>query len=227
MAEARAEAKEIVEEAKAYADASIRKYQKWEKNPAKADNKAMERERTALRERAKSYETKQKKKKRTSGHAPEDFKLGDTVRILSMDTTGTVTDLPNAKGEIGITAGILHMNRPISDCEIIDAPAEAPTMNPYASRKSRQSMNLDRAKHISAEINVIGATVDEAVARIDQYLDDALLANLDRITIIHGKGTGALRNGIHNYLKSQSHVAAYRSGEFGEGDMGVTVVELQ
>lgn len=88
-------------------------------------------------------------------------------------------------------------------------------------------MNLERASTIRPEINVIGLTVDEAISRIDKYLDDALLSNLSQITIIHGKGTGALRKGIHEYLKRQKHVAEFRNGEFGEGDMGVTIVELR
>ena len=115
------------------------------------------------------------------------------------------------------------MNLPITDCEITEAPSEE---KPKGT-KNKKHMNLERALSIKSEINVIGLTVDEAVSRIDKYLDDALLSNLNQVRIIHGKGTGALRKGIHDYLKRQKHVATYRNGEFGEGDMGVTIVDLQ
>lgn len=222
---AREEAMEILEEAKELADQSIRKYQKWERNPAKADNKAMEAQRSQLRNKMKSIDgaMNKHKKQRRSGQKAEDFKIGDTVYIISMDTTGTVLTLPNAKQEISIQVGILHMTLPITDCEITDAPvAEQPKPTRGKSR-----MNLERASTIRPEINVIGLTVDEAISKIDKYLDDALLSNLSQITIIHGKGTGALRKGIHDYLKRQKHVADFRNGEFGEGDLGVTVVELR
>lgn len=222
---AREEAMEILEDAKAQADQAIRNYQKWEKNPAKADNKAMEAERSRLREKMKSIDRTMaaNKKKRKSNHKAEDFRIGDTVYIISMDTTGTVLSLPNAKQELSVQVGVLHMTLPVSDCEITQAPVETLKKPP----KSTHRMNLERAASIQPDINVIGLTVDEAVSRIDKYLDDALLSNLSQITIIHGKGTGALRKGIHAYLKRQNHVAEFRNGEFGEGDMGVTIVELR
>lgn len=222
---AREEAMEILEEAKTLADQSIRKYQKWERNPAKADSKAMEAERSKLRDKMKSIDgaMNRKKKQRKSSQRPEDFQIGDTVYVISMDATGTVLSLPNAKQEISVQIGILHITLPITDCEITEAPKEAPAK----SSKGTHRMNLERATSIHPDINVIGLTVDEAVSRIDKYLDDALLSNLSQVTIIHGKGTGALRKGIHEYLKRQKHVAEFRNGEFGEGDMGVTIVELR
>ena len=222
---AREEAMEILEEAKEIADQSIRKYQKWERNPAKANNKDMEAQRSRLRDKMKSLDgaMNKPKKQRRSGQKAEDFKVGDTVYIISMDTTGTVLSLPNAKGELSIQAGILHMTLPITDCEITDTPVVTEPKPP----KSHRRMNLERAATIRPEINVIGLTVDEAISKIDKYMDDALLSNLSQITIIHGKGTGALRKGIHEYLRKQAHVSEFRNGEFGEGDMGVTIVELQ
>ena len=225
LKDAREEALSIIEEAKEIADQSIRKYQKWERNPNKADNKSMEAERAKLRDKMKDIDNslKQKQKNRRSSQKAEDFKIGDTVYIISMDSTGTVLSLPNSKKEIAVQVGILHMNLPITDCEITEAPSEE---KPKGA-KAKKHMNLERALSIKSEINVIGLTVDEAVSRIDKYLDDALLSNLNQVRIIHGKGTGALRKGIHDYLKRQKHVAAYRNGEFGEGDMGVTIVDLQ
>ena len=222
---AREEAMEIIEEAKEIADAAIRKYQKWERNPAKADNKAMEAQRSKLRDKMKAIngDMNKPKKQRRSGHKAEDFRIGDTVYIISMDAMGTVQSLPNTKGEISVQAGILHITLPITDCEITDAPVEEPSKP--ARNKAR--LNLERASSIRPEINVIGLTVDDAITKIDKYLDDALLSNLSQVTIIHGKGTGALRKGIHDYLKRQKHVASFRNGEFGEGDMGVTILELQ
>lgn len=222
---AREEAMEIIEEAKEIADAAIRKYQKWERNPAKADNKAMEAQRSKLRDKMKAIngDMNKPKKQRRSGHKAEDFRIGDTVYIISMDAVGTVQSLPNAKGEISVQAGILHITLPITDCEITDAPIEEPTK----PARSKARLNLERASSIRSEINVIGLTVDDAITKIDKYLDDALLSNLSQVTIIHGKGTGALRKGIHDYLKRQKHVASFRNGEFGEGDMGVTILELQ
>lgn len=222
---AREEALEIVEEAKEIADSAIRKYQKWERNPARADNKSMEAERSKLRDKMKAINSdmSKPKKQRRSGHKAEDFQIGDSVYIISMDAFGTVQSLPTAKGEISVQAGILHMTLPITDCEITDAPAQE---QPKAA-KGKTRLNLERASSIRPEINVIGLTVDEAITKIDKYLDDALLSNLSQVTIIHGKGTGALRKGIHEYLKRQKHVAAFRNGEFGEGDMGVTILELR
>lgn len=225
LKDAREEALSIIEEAKEIADQSIRKYQKWERNPNKADNKSMEAERAKLRDKMKDIDNsmRKKQKNRRSSQKAEDFKIGDTVYIISMDSTGTVLSLPNSKKEIAVQVGILHMNLPITDCEITEAPSEE---KPKGT-KNKKHMNLERALSIKSEINVIGLTVDEAVSRIDKYLDDALLSNLNQVRIIHGKGTGALRKGIHDYLKRQKHVAAYRNGEFGEGDMGVTIVDLQ
>ena len=225
LKDAREEALSIIEEAKEIADQSIRKYQKWERNPNKADNKSMEAERAKLRDKMKDIDNsmRKKQKNRRSSQKAEDFKIGDTVYIISMDSTGTVLSLPNSKKEIAVQVGILHMNLPITDCEITEAPSEE---KPKGT-KNKKHMNLERALSIKSEINVIGLTVDEAVSRIDKYLDDALLSNLNQVRIIHGKGTGALRKGIHDYLKRQKHVATYRNGEFGEGDMGVTIVDLQ
>lgn len=222
---AREEAMEIIEEAKEIADTAIRKYQKWERNPAKADNKAMEAQRSKLRDKMKEINgnMNKPKKQRRSGHKAEDFRIGDTVYIISMDAIGTVQSLPNSKGEISVQAGILHITLPITDCEITDAPAEE---QPKPVR-GKTRLNLERASSIRPEINVIGLTVDDAITKIDKYLDDALLSNLSQVTIIHGKGTGALRKGIHDYLKRQKHVASFRNGEFGEGDMGVTILELR
>lgn len=224
LREAKEEAREIVEEAKAFADASIRKYNQWEKNPAGANNKAMEAERAKLGKRIKdlNQDLSAKKSSRKSNHKPGDFKIGDSVHIYSMNLDGIVTSLPNSKGQMQVQMGILNTTVHISDTQLISDSKEPDYKTPY----KKGNMNMLKSASIKPEINLLGKTVDEAIALLDKYLDDACLSHLNQVTIIHGKGTGALRKGIHNYLKQQSFIKSFRSGEYGEGEMGVTIVEL-
>lgn len=135
-----------------------------------------------------------------------------------------VTSLPDAKGNVTVQMGILRSTVNISDLEIIDeAPAYSFTGRTRQTGKGKVKMGKSLA--ISPEINLLGKTVDEAVAELDKYLDDASLAHLSSVRIVHGKGTGALRAGIHKYLKRQKHVKSFRLGAFGEGDAGVTIAE--
>ena len=158
-------------------------------------------------------------------HKPSDFKLGESVKVLSMNLNGTVTSLPDSKGNVTVQMGILRSQVPISDLEIIE---EAPS---YSAKKMHQTskgkMKMGKSLSVSPEINLLGKTVDEAVAELDKYLDDAYLAHLSSVRVVHGKGTGALRAGIHTYLRRQKHVKSFRLGAFGEGDAGVTIVELK
>ncbi len=223
LAKAREEALEIIEEAKAMADASIKKYNKWTTNPNKADAKSMEEERRKLRTKMDEYQqmSADKRKKLKSSHKISDFKVGDTVHVISMDTTGNITALADSKGNLKVQMGILNASLPASDLVIIETPKEK---NDKVSINNKRGMG--KALHIQPDINVLGMTVSEATALIDRYLDDAMLAHLHKVTIIHGKGTGALRKGIHEYLKKQSYVKSFRLGEYGEGEAGVTIVEL-
>lgn len=224
LAKAREEAYDIVEEAKDLADKTIRDYNKWRNNPNKADMKLMEDKRGKLRDKLKSYDDgKKDRPTRISHHKAKDFHIGDTVEVISMDSRGTITSLPDANGIAGVKMGILNSRLPISDLLIIP---DAEPKNEYVKRSKGGSPVARKAMFISPEINVMGKTVDEAVAEIDKYLDDAALSNLEKVTIIHGKGTGALRNGIHQFLKKHPLVKSYRSGEYGEGEYGVTIVEL-
>ena len=186
----------------------------------------MEKERERLRQKIKTTQAdaavkaaKQKKKYKAS-----DFKLGESVKVLSMNLTGTIHSLPDSKGNVTVQMGILRSQVNISDLEIIEEPV------PYAAKKfsrtSKSSMKMGKSLSVSPEINLLGKTVDEAVAELDKYLDDALLSHLNTVRVVHGKGTGALRKGIHEYLRRQKHVKSYRLAEFGEGDAGVTIVEL-
>lgn len=224
LAKAREEASDIIEEAKELADKTIRDYNKWRNNPDKADMKLMEEKRGKLRDKLKSYDDgKKDRPTRTSHHKSKDFHIGDTVLVISMDARGTITSLPDANGVAGVKMGILNSRLPISDLIIIP---DAEPKNEYTKRTGGKSPVAGKAMFISPEINVMGKTVDEAVSEIDKYLDDAALSHLEKVTIIHGKGTGALRNGIHQFLKKHPLVKSFRSGEYGEGEYGVTIVEL-
>ena len=142
-----------------------------------------------------------------------------------MNLTGSVVSLPDAKGNLTVQMGILRSKVHISDLEIIE---EQPS---YLKKTARQTgkgkVKMGKSLSVSPEINLLGKTVDEAIAELDKYLDDASLAHLTSVRIVHGKGTGALRAGVHNYLRRQKHVRSFRLGAFGEGDAGVTIAELK
>ena len=231
LKKAREEARDIIEDAKDVADQTIRDYNKWRNNPHKADMRTMEEQRSKLRSKIKDYEKSgaSETKKQTSNHKASDFHIGDTVQVLSMGTRGTITKLPDNKGIAGVQMGILNSMLPISDLLII--PESTVSVNGTKQKYSGKHAGGDhtsvsKSMTFSPELNVMGKTVDEACFEIDKYLDDAVLAHISRVTIIHGKGTGALRKGIWQYLKKHPLVQSYRSGEFGEGEYGVTIVEL-
>lgn len=220
---AREEARDILEEAKAFADASIRKYNNWEKRPDTASNRDMEKARGEIRDKLNAVNStlEYRTPKRKSASKPEDFHIGDTVRVLSLNLEGTVRSLPNQKGELTVQMGILQSTVKLSDVEPVKG-AKKPNPEP----KNAYRTPAGKAKSIKPEINLLGLTVDEAVMELDKYLDDACLSHLNQVRVVHGKGTGALRKGIHEYLKRQSYVKSFRLGEYGEGDAGVTIVEL-
>lgn len=222
---ARREAREIVEDAKDTADSAIRDYNKWLKNPSKADARTMENRRTALRNKKDSYNIKEEKqKKKSSGQKSSDFHIGDKVLVLSLNTEGHVIELADSKNLLLVEMGILTSRFPADDLLIIEEDKIKAKTEPkyrYASTGSTGTAYTFRP-----EINLLGKTVDEAIAALEKYLDQALLTHVEQVTIIHGKGTGALKRGITEYLKKQSFVKDFRSGEFGEGDAGVTIVKL-
>ena len=221
---AREEARDILEEAKAFADASIRKYNNWEKKPQTTSNKEMEKERGEIRAKLNAVNGKLEYRvpARKSKHKPGDFRLGDTVHVISLNLDGIVRSLPNQKGEITVQMGILQSTVKISDVEIVKEDKKQSGKQKTAQYRA----SVNKSISIKPEINLLGKTVDEAVAELDKYLDDACLSHLNQVRIIHGKGTGALRKGIHEYLKRQTYVKSFRSGEYGEGEAGVTIVEL-
>lgn len=231
LKKAREEAREIIEDAKDVADQTIRDYNKWRNNPHKADMHTMEEQRSKLRGKIKDYDKAgaSQTQKQTSNHKASDFHIGDTVQVLSMGTRGTISKLPDSKGIAGVQMGILNSMLPISDLLIIPESTVSVngTKQKYSGKRTGEDhTSVNKSMTFSPELNVMGKTVDEACFEIDKYLDDAVLAHISRVTIIHGKGTGALRKGIWQYLKKHPLVQSYRSGEFGEGEYGVTIVEL-
>lgn len=223
LREANEKARDILQEAKDYADEVIRKYNKWGQTGA---GKEMELERDALREKLgdKDNSLALKAKKAKKKAVPEDFKVGDTVHVLSLNLKGTVSTLPNAKGDLYVQMGILRSLVNIRDLE----PAEAePDEEEKKARTSSGKIRMSKSLNISTELNIIGKRVDEAMPLVDKYLDDAYLAHLPKVTIIHGRGTGALKEAVHSHLKRAKYVKSFRVGEFGEGDHGVTIVEFK
>ena len=224
--QANEEAHAILREAKEYADQTMKSFHKFQKDHV--DTAAMERERQAIRERMskaeKGMSQKKEVKKPKKELSAKDLSLGDSVKVLSMNLTGTVSSRPDSKGYLFVQTGIIRSKVHISDLELVDEPViKTASMQRTGAGKIRMS----KSASISTEINLLGKTVDEAIAELDKYLDDAYIAHMKSVRIVHGKGTGALRKGVHNYLKRQKHVDSFRLGEFGEGDAGVTIVEFK
>lgn len=228
LRDANEQARAILQEAKDYADTTIRNFQKYGK-ASNVSAKQMEQERSSLREKMSKVEknlalkTKPEKKSRKV-LTPKDLHIGDGVKVLSLNLKGTVSSMPDAKGNLFVQMGILRSQVNIKDLEKLDDTViTASGLNKTGSGKIKMS----KSASISTEINLLGKTVDEAIAELDKYLDDAYIAHLSSVRIVHGKGTGALRKGVHNYLRRQKHVKSYRLAEFGEGDAGVTIVEFK
>ena len=233
------EAAEILQDAKETADHAIIAVRKSAKG---VDIDAMERERTALREKAnkrtRALSPKIEAKKPKKQLRANQLHLGDKVRIVSMNMTGTVEALPNAKGLVNVRCGILNSSVPLSDLALVDEDTgmtldggkrgsvlKRAFSDPNAGSGSGE-MDFSRNLSISPECNLLGMTTDDAILTLDKYLDDARMAHLDSVRIVHGKGTGALRKAVQEYLRRQKWVKSYRSGDFGEGDAGVTIVNL-
>lgn len=219
------EAGRILAKAKDYADETIRKYTKWAESDAHI--REMEAERTKLREQInskQSHSLKPAKPKKASGLKAKDLFIGADVRILSLNSAGTVSTLPNDKGDLFVQAGLLRTKVNIRDLELIKQPK--PEKNKPKNTGSGR-IGMSKAATMHQEVNLIGMTVDQAMPVMEKYLDDAYLAHMTQVTVIHGRGTGALRTAVHNRLKKLKYVKSYRLGEFGEGDMGVTIVTFK
>lgn len=224
LKEAREQAASILQDAKDFADQSIRKYNKWLQDGG--DIKDMESERNTLREKLSDSEAQasKKQKQQNKNIDPKKLKIGDTVQVISLGLKGTVSTLPNARGDLFVQMGILRSQVNLTDLELVD---EEVISAPNFKRTQSGKIKMSKSASIHPELNLIGKTVDEAIPELDKYLDDAYLAHLPQVTIIHGRGTGALKNAVHSHLKKTKYVKTFRIGGFGEGDHGVTIVEFK
>lgn len=225
LREANEQARKILQEAKDYADQTMKDFHKFGKAGISASE--MEAERARLRERMKKTEkalSQPKEQKPRRALKPSDIHLGDTVRVLSLNLQGTVSSLPDARGSLFVQMGILRSQVKLSDLELVE---EAVITSKQFQKSSTGKIKMSKSASVSTEINLIGMTVDEALAHLDKYLDDAYLAHLPSVRIVHGKGTGALRKAVQGLLKRNKYVKSYRLGEFGEGDAGVTIATFK
>ena len=224
LREANEQARKILQDAKDYADQTIRDMNKLAAGKT-ANMKELEHKRSAVRDKlSKTDERLTLKKDKAKKNRPEDFHPGDSVRVLSLNLKGNICGKPDSKGRIAVQMGILKSMVHISDLELLDEEViKAPTLKKTGAGKIKMS----KSATISTSLNIIGKTVDEAMPELDKYLDDAYLAHLNQVTIIHGRGTGKLRTAVHNKLKKSRYVKSYRLGTFGEGETGVTVVDFK
>ena len=224
------EAQRILREAKETADKTIK-----EINKLSADsglNKQLEAQRTKLRDKLKSTDEKLaiKAKGPAQPISPKKLRIGDSVKVLTMGLNGTVSTLPNAKGDLYVQMGILRSLVNIKNLELLpdqDVSVPAAPGGKFSKGRSKGSSITMKSASISPEVNLIGMTVDEAMPVMEKYLDDAYLAHLDTVRVVHGRGTGALKNAVHSRLKKLKYVKEFRLGVFGEGDTGVTIVTFK
>ncbi len=226
--DAKEEAQRILRDAKDTADQTIRQINKLAADSGV--NKELEAERSRLRSKLQEVDSSLslRKEKQQSGKEidPKTLRLGDGVRVISMNLNGTVSSLPNAKGDLYVQMGILRSLVNISDLELLQEKSVS-TPSRGGSKKTgsgSSSTRMSKSFSISPEINLIGMTTDEAIPQLDKYLDDAYLAHLPQVRVVHGRGTGALKNAVHKHLKRLKYVKEFRLGVFGEGDSGVTIV---
>ena len=224
LREANEEAREILQNAKDVADETIRKFQKAGDGTS---IKELEKSRQKVRDKISEKNDKLALKNSQPTHKilkPNQIKLGDSVKIISMGLKGTVNSLPDKNGKLFVQCGIIRSQVSLDDLVL----TEEETINTgKMQRSSSGKLKMSKSYSVSTEINLLGRTVDEALSELDKYLDDAYLAHLPNVRIVHGKGTGALRSAVHNYLRKNRIVKSYRLGEFGEGDAGVTIAEFK
>lgn len=226
LREANEQAYNILKEAKDVADETIRNFNKYGK--AGAPVSEMEKERTKLRGKMDKTAQKMSEQKKASvpnHNVPKKLRIGDSVKVISMNLKGTVHSLPNARGDLYVQMGILRSLVNINDLILLEEDA-APGTKKF-QKTSAGKIKMSKSASVSTEINLIGKTTDEAIPLLDKYLDDAYLAHLPSVRIVHGKGTGALRNAVQAHLKRLKYVKSFHLGEFGEGDAGVTIAEFK
>jgi DNA mismatch repair protein MutS2 len=225
LREANEQAYNIIKEAKDLADETIRNFNKY--GTAAAPMKQMEHERTMLRNKMNDAQKNMADQKQTASNhkVPKNLHIGDSVKVISMNLKGTVHSLPNAKGDLYVQMGILNSLVNINDLILLEEDNNAVAKK--FSKTGAGKIKMSKSASVSTEINLIGRTTDEAVALLDKYLDDAYLAHLPSVRIVHGKGTGALRNAVQAHLRRNKIVKSFHLGEYGEGDAGVTIAEFK
>lgn len=224
LREANEQAREILQEAKEVADETIRTFQKA---GSASSMKDLEKSRQKVRDKISEKNDKLAPKNSKPTHKllkPNQLKLGDSVKVVSMGLKGTVSSLPDKSGRLFVQCGIIRSQVSLDDLVLIE---EETVKTTKMQRTSSGRLKMSKSYAISPEINLLGKTVDEALAELDKYLDDAYLAHLPSVRIVHGKGTGTLRSAVQNYLRKNKTVKSYRQGEFGEGDAGVTIAEFK
>ncbi|MBZ4644836.1 MAG: endonuclease MutS2 [Clostridia bacterium] len=226
LEEARREARKIIQQAKIDAEEIIREIRKiQEETEEKERNKAIEQARMKLRSKLDQIDDSLAQSilpKNKYSSPPKNLKPGDSVLITTLNQKGNIISIPDENGEAQVQVGIMKINVHVSNLRLIEDSKDQMVSSTGAGK-----ISIAKSAHISTELDLRGQTLDEALLNTDKYLDDAALAGLQQVTIIHGKGTGALRNGIHNMLKTHSHVKSFRLGKYGEGETGVTIVELK
>lgn len=228
--QANEEARQILQEAKNTADQTIRRINKLGMSGGNMQD--LEEERAKLRSQLKKNDQKKEKRLRAAAKTAraEDIKIGDSVRVISLNMKGTVTSLPNARGDMQVQMGIMNSQVNIKDVELLKVDTlSGPDGAIVTSRKTGKGthasqIKVNKSMNVSTEVNLIGMNADEAISTLDKYLDDAYLAHLPQVRVVHGRGTGVLKNAVHNHLKRLRYVKSYRLGTFGEGNTGVTIV---
>ena len=232
LREANEKARNILQEAKDVADETISSFNKAN---AGTDIKQLETRRQNLRkkidEKNDRLSLKTPPKQSAPKLDPKKLKKGDSVKVISLGLKGTVSTLPDAKGNLFVQCGIMRSSVNVNDLMLLadddTATQSSKSLKPQSFGKGSGRSGLSKSMTISPEINLLGMTCDEAVAALDKYLDDAYLSHLNTVRVVHGKGTGALRSAVQNHLKRLKYVKEYRLGEYGEGDAGVTIVTFK
>ncbi len=226
LREANEKAQALLSETKTFVDETIRDVNK----KASGSSRDLEKNRSNVRERLDSVNQKlslkqQKKTFQDKSLSPKDLRIGDSVKVISLNLKGTVSTLPNAKGDFFVQMGILRSQTNIKDVILLQEEPTVTSTQGYVGGSGK--IKASKTASISPEINLIGKTVDEALPELDKYLDDAYLARLTKVRVVHGRGTGALRAGVHKHLRRLKYVAEFHLGEYGEGDSGVTIVTFK
>ncbi len=222
--QANEQARAILQEAKDVADETIRSMTKASHNTVGDLEKQRQKLRDQINKKNEKLTIKSQNQMPKKILTEKDIRIGDSIKVLSTGFTGTISSLPDKSGNLFVQCGIIRSKVNLKDLQLMQ---EEPAAKQVLERTNSGSIKMSKSFGISPEINLLGKTVDEALSELDKYLDDAYLAHLGSVRIVHGKGTGALRNAVHQYLKRASYVKSFRLGEHGEGDAGVTIAEFK